>query len=208
MNKLTGILPLLEQLAPTIASVVGTPLLGGAVAALEDALGLKPAANDSIDNRSSAITQAVETASPEMLANIRKADQDYAAKMADLGFKDKETLMQLGYQTQKLEVDDVANAREAAKNNALVYKLALCILITFGIVMAAVLWGCYALITGGLPVSEIGAVAAVAGLVGSVVGYVAANAQTVVNFLYGSSLASSKKSDAIATAIQKIGGAS
>ncbi len=208
MNKLTEILPLLERLAPTLAAVLGTPLLGGAVAGLEAVFGITPAAGATVDDRANIIAQAIEGASPETLAAIHKADQDYAAKMADLGFKDKEALAQLSYQTQKLAVDDVTNAREIAKNNATVYNLALCILVTFGIVMGGVLWGSYALLTGGLPLKEVPVVAAVSGLVGSVVGYAAANAQTVINFLYGGSIGSSRNIDAMTTAIKKIGGAS
>jgi hypothetical protein len=72
--------------------------------------------------------------------------------------------------------------------------------------MVAVLWGCYALLTGGLPIKDVTVVAAVSGLIGSVVGYVASNAQIVVNFLYGSSLGNRKNIDTITTAIaNKVG---
>jgi len=52
-------------------------------------------------------------------------------------------------------------------------------------------------------VKDVSVVAAVSGLVGAVVGYVAANAQTVVNFIYGGSLGSEKKTDAMSAAVQQ-----
>jgi hypothetical protein len=68
--------------------------------------------------------------------------------------------------------------------------------------MGAVLYGCWQLLAGGITIKDVSVVAAISGLVGSVVGYVAANAQTVVNFIFGGSLGSEKKSDAMAAAVQ------
>ena len=69
--------------------------------------------------------------------------------------------------------------------------------------MAAVLYGCWQLLQGGITIKDVSTVAAISGLVGSVVGYVAANAQTVVNFIYGGSADSTKHADAMAAAVQQ-----
>jgi hypothetical protein len=111
MAGLNQVLAVLEQLAPTIAAVLKTPLLGSAIAVLESVLGLTPGANASVDERAMAVAQAIEGASPEALAAIRRADQDYAAAMAELGFKNKEAFEKLERQTQKFDIDEVANAR-------------------------------------------------------------------------------------------------
>ncbi len=184
MNGLNRVFNVLKQLAPTIAAALGTPLLGSALTALEGVLGLAPDTNLSVDDRATAVALAINVASPEVLAAIRKADQEYAAKMAELGFKDKEMLAQLEYQTKNLEIESVTDARRYRN----IHMLALWVLMTFAFVMTGVLYGCYLLLTGGIPIKDVAVVAAVSGLVGSVVGYVAANAQTVVNSLYSASL--------------------
>src|SRR5258707_5874994 len=101
----------LETLAPTIATAVGTPLLGGAVAALEGVFGLTPTPGASMQARQDDVATAVMGASPEQLAGMRKADQDYAARMAEAGFKDKETIAQMTLVATQTFVADTADAR-------------------------------------------------------------------------------------------------
>jgi hypothetical protein len=93
-----------ESLAPTIAAAVGGPLAGGAVTALEHVFGLTPTAADTQSDRLDSIASAIAGATPEQLANIRKADQDFQVSMASLGFKDKEAIAALA-------VQDVEGAR-------------------------------------------------------------------------------------------------
>lgn len=190
----------LETLAPTIATAVGTPLLGGAVAALEQVFGLTPAATASIDARQDAVATAVMGASPEQLAAVRKADQDYAARMAEAGFRDKEAIAAMQLQETQTFVADTADARRTNANNARVFWLGVVILSTFAAIMFASLWGAYALLTGQMPVENAAVVGMVAGFVGTIIGYSAANAQQVVGFFYGSSKGSEQKSEAMAAA--------
>ena len=190
----------LETLAPTIATALGTPVLGGAVAALEAVFGLTP--SGSMDDRKDAITTAVAGASPEQLAAIRKADQDYAARMAEAGFKDKEALAQLAFQETALYVDDTENARKANAANDKVFWLGVVVLATFAAVMGLSLAGAYELMTGRLPVENAAIVGMVSGFVGTIIGYVSANAQQVVSFFFGSSKGSETKSDAMADAFK------
>ncbi|MDN8037475.1 hypothetical protein [Burkholderia vietnamiensis] len=93
-----------ESLAPTIATCVGGPLAGTAVSALERVFGLTPTATDTISGRQDEVAAAIAGATPEQLANMRKADQDFQVQMAELGFKDKEALA-------ALNVQDVEGAR-------------------------------------------------------------------------------------------------
>jgi hypothetical protein len=190
----------LATLAPTIATALGTPVLGGAVAALEAVFGLTP--SGSMDDRKDAITTAVAGASPEQLAAIRKADQDYAARMAEAGFKDKEALAALALQETQTFVADTADARKANAGNDKVFVLGCVVLSTFATVMVASLWGAYALLTGALPIRDAALVGMVSGFVGTIIGYVSANAQQVVGFFFGSSKGSEAKSDAMASAFK------
>lgn len=92
-----------ESLAPTIATCIGGPLAGTAVTALEHVFGLTPS-DSSTDQRLDAVASAISGATPEQLANIRLADQNFQVSMATLGFKDKEALA-------ALNVQDVQGAR-------------------------------------------------------------------------------------------------
>jgi hypothetical protein len=190
----------LETLAPTIATAVGTPLLGGAVAALEGVFGLTPAAGASMQARQDAVATAVQGASPEDLAKVRKADQDYAARMTEAGFKDKEAIAAMQLQETQTFVVDTADARRTNATSDRVFVLGCVILMTFAVVMGAALYGSYALLIGKLPVENAAVVGMVAGFVGTIIGYVGANAQQVVGFFFGSSKGSEQKTEAMASA--------
>ena len=56
----------------------------------------------------------------------------------------------------------------------------------------------------GITIKDVSVVAAIAGMVGSVVGYIAANAQQVVGYFFGSSAGSSSKTDAMGDAVSKL----
>jgi hypothetical protein len=197
-------LNVLERVAPTIATVAGTPLLGGAVAALEAAFGLTPKPDAPMDQRQDAVAQCVTGATPEQLLALRKADQDYAARMAEAGFKDKETLAQLAVHEEEVFVGDVQNARAANAANMRVFWLGVAVLATFGGVCFGALWGAYALLTGKLPVTDAAIVGMVSGFIGTIIGYVAANATQVVSFYFGSSKGSEQKSEAMSTAFTQV----
>jgi len=125
MSGWTDALSVVEKLAPTIATCVGGPLAGGAIAALEGVFGLTPAPNASIDDRQSAVAAAISGATPEQLAAMRKADQDYAVAMAQAGFKDTETLA-------SLKVQDTVSARDMQTANKSPVPAWLTFFVTFG----------------------------------------------------------------------------
>lgn len=190
----------LEEVAPTIATALGTPVLGGAVAALEAVFGLTPDKSASMDSRQENIAAAVAGATPDQIAAMRKADQDYAVAMAQAGFADKEAIARLAVQEEQIYVTDTADARAKNAANARVFWLGVVILATFGGVMSAALWGAYGILTGKVPIVDAAVVGMVSGFVGTIIGYVSANAQQVVSFYYGSSKGSEQKSEAMAAA--------
>ena len=114
-----------ENLAPTIASVTGGPLAGTGVAALEKLFGLTPEPKASTDDRLTNVAAAIAGATPEQLAAMRKADQDYAVAMAQAGFKDKETLA-------SLTVQDTVSARDMQTANKSTVPAWLTFFVTFG----------------------------------------------------------------------------
>lgn len=123
--KWSDVSSVVENLAPTIATVVGGPLAGTAVSALEHVFGLTPDASASVDQRQETVAAAIAGATPQQLADMRKADQDFQVKMAELGFKDKEALA-------SLNVQDVQGARDMQKNTRSWVPPALTLFITLG----------------------------------------------------------------------------
>ncbi len=83
------------SVAPTIATALGGPLVGGAVSLLTNALGLGENASEQD------IVKAIASADPETLAKIKQAELDYSKRIAELGVD-----------LQRLAVQDRASARD------------------------------------------------------------------------------------------------
>lgn len=62
--------------APTLGTALGGPLGGAAVSAIAGALGCEP--------NERAVEKAVQSATPEQLAEIKKAELDFEARMKEL----------------------------------------------------------------------------------------------------------------------------
>lgn len=189
------------SVAPTLATMLGGPLAGAAVSALGKALGLGDTAT------ADDITKVAQSGNmtPEQLAAVRIADQEYALKLKDADFKLSELNAATETSFNSAVIADVADARKAGSGNWMVMWIGVLILISFLIAMCLVLWGCWAMMTGAMHVDDKGTFAAVTGLVGAIVGYFASNAQTVINFLFGGSLGGRKNADNLAAATAQLG---
>lgn len=189
------------SIAPTLATMLGGPLAGAAVAAIGGALGL------GADATADDITKVVQAGNvdPSQLSAIRAADQEYQLKLKDADFKVAELNAATEASFNTAVVADVADARKAGSGNWMVMWIGVLILVSFLIAMVMVLVGCWALISGSLQVSDPGVFAAITGLIGSIVGYFASNAQTVINFLFGGSLGGRKNADNLAAATAQLG---
>ncbi|WP_247664485.1 hypothetical protein [Ralstonia pseudosolanacearum] len=200
MGALDKVLPALAKLAPMIATGLGGPLAGGAVAALESVFGIAASPDETLQDRQQTLATAIAGASAEQLLALRKADQDYQARMAEAGFKNQEALASVGLQTEQAYLSDTQDARHANAQDGRVFWLGIVVLTVFAIVMFAALWGSYALLTGEVAIKDPTTASMVAGFVGTIIGYVAANAQQVVGFFFGSSRGSDNKSQSMASA--------
>ena len=177
-----------KTVAPWLGNAIGGPLGGVVMRKLAGAvLGDENASEDQV-------AEAIAKATPEQLLAIKKADHEFEKSMRELGIKE-----------QALYVEDTNKAREAHKGDPAVFRLGIAVLVTFAVVMAVALYGAYEILTGGIVVKEIGMVAAVFGLIGSIIGYVAGNAQQVIAFFFGSSAGSKQKTDAIAASLANVG---
>lgn len=70
--------PLLGQIAPTLATALGGPMAGLAVKTLSNVL----LGNESGD--ADAISEALKSATPEQLADVKKIDADFKVRMKEL----------------------------------------------------------------------------------------------------------------------------
>lgn len=191
----------LLQIAPTLATMLLGPLAGGAVTALEGALGLQQGAGKAAV--ASALQQGALT--PEIIAAIRGADQAHEQNLKSLNIDLAKVNADYQKAMAEIEVDDRKDARKNLSGHSAIWWIGSLILVTFAIVMSMVLYGSWYILQRGIEIKDVGAVAAISGLIGSVVGYVAANAQTVINFMFGGSFGSDKKTDAMNEAIRSIG---
>lgn len=142
-----------------------------------------------------AIGEAVANATPEQMIRLREGEQAFKVRMTELGFQNEQELA-------RVYVGDVQDARKAHAGDRGVFWLGISVLLTFAAVMALALAGAYQLLTGGIQVKDVGVVAAIFGFLGTVVGYVAGNAQQVVSYFFGSSRGSKEKADAMAQAFK------
>ena len=92
---------LVKSIAPTIGTALGGPLGGMAGLALAKVLGV----SDESAHDDTALAAAIQGASPDQLLALKKADQDFALQMQELGFKNVEAL-------EALAAGDRASARE------------------------------------------------------------------------------------------------
>ena len=173
-------------------------LIGLAANAVSSATG------KTVEPDQAAIATAVANASPEEIMKMKVADDELKVKLQSLGFAHEEEIKKLDLQEQQAFIADTSDARHSFAQAQGVFWLGISILLTFAVLMGAVLWGCYEMITGGLHIQDPGTVAVIFTLIGTVVGYLASNAQQVVGFFFGSSHGSQSKSDAMAGAVKDL----
>lgn len=118
----------LKTVAPTLATLIGGPLAGGAVTALEGVFGIgttDPTGSSDLAARLTQVSASLQGATPEQLAAVRKADQDYAARMAEAGFKNVSDM-------EALSVQDRASARQMQMTTKSWVAPCLAVLVTVG----------------------------------------------------------------------------
>ena len=169
-------------------------LIAMAAQTVSDVLGV-PVAADGAE-----ITTAVANATPDQLLTLRSREMDFKERMQALGFQQERDLRTLDLEETKALIADATSARSVFGSNDNVFVMGVVILITFACVMAMVLIGLFLLMSGRVTV-DAGTLAVCAGLIGTIVGALAANAQQVVSFFYGSSKGSKDSGDRIGQAL-------
>ena len=152
--KFNAIKGLIGALAPTIGKALGGPLGGAAAQTIAGVLGCKP------DEKS--IEKAVQAATPEQLAEIKKAEFDFQARMKELDVD-----------VFKLETEDIQHARSAFKGDWTPKFIAVACVFFFG--------GYIALVTLQDPAANDD------GIVNLVLGYLGGIVSSIISFYYGAS---------------------
>ena len=172
----------LATVAPALAGSIGGPLAATGVQILSNALLGNPDATKAEIEK--LITGGL---SPEQLAVCKKADLDFAATMEELGIR-----------REQLYLEDTKDARQR--------EISLGDIWTPRLLAAIVLGGFYYSLCFVLS-GEAGESLKdpnVAVLIGSVIGYASAKADQVLSYFFGSSIGSKQKTDALASAANKI----
>ena len=152
--KFDAIKGLIGAVAPTLGQALGGPLGGAAAQTIASVLGCKP------DEKS--IANAVQAATPEQLAEIKKAELDFQVQMK-----------KLDVDVFALEVEDVQHARSAFKGDWTPKFIAVACVIFFG--------GYIALVTIQDPSANDD------GIVNLVLGYLGGIVSSIISFYYGAS---------------------
>ena len=184
----------LLDIAPAIATGLGGPLAGTAVQALSQAITGKPSATKE------EITKIAEKGlTPEQLVAVTAANNEFALAMKNADID----LVKVNNAHTEAYLTDTQDARKSNAANQNVFYMGCVILVTFASVVGLSLYGAYQVLTGGILPKDPALVAAVFGFIGTLIGYISANAQQVISFYYGSSQGSASKSDALADAMKK-----
>ncbi|MGE9985387.1 hypothetical protein [Desulfovibrio sp. SGI.169] len=154
---------IVATVAPAIATALGGPLAGLGVSAIGKALGLGDGSNE--DD----VAAAVLRASPDQLLAIKRAELEFTTKIKELDVD-----------LERIAMADRASARkrEAATGDSWTPRL-LAILV-IGLFGFCVWWA----FSGDVAAMD----AAQIGIIGGVIGYASAKADTVVGYYFGSSV--------------------
>jgi hypothetical protein len=163
---------IIATVAPWIGTALGGPLGGMAVGAVADAFGLS-------DKTEATIKQALSGATPEQMLALKNADQAFSAKMQELGFADVEKLASLAVENTK-----DARAMQIVTRSNVPAMLALLITVGFFGILVGMLYGV-------LKVTDNQALLIMLGALGAAWG-------AVVNYFFGSSADSGRKTELLA----------
>lgn len=163
----------LAALAPGLATAIGGPVAGLAVSSIEKVFGLTPGSGTP-----EAISLAMNTATPDQLLALKKADNDFTVQMR-----------QLDINLEEISEKDRDSARQREigtkdhSNSILGGVIILGFLFAVGMVLGGQVMGLKDANT--------------AALIGTLIGYISAKADQVVAYYFGSTRQSANKDDTI-----------
>ena len=157
--KFDAIKGLVGELAPTIGAALGGPVGGAAASMLADVLGCDPTPQK--------IERALQQATPEQLAEIKKAELDFEVRMKELEVD-----------VFALETKDIQDARDSFSEDWTARAIAL---------LSILLFGGYVLLVTLQPADDNDL-----NVVNLVLGYLGGIVSSVVSFYFGASKSGGK----------------
>ena len=157
--KFNAIKGLIGDLAPTLGAALGGPVGGAAATMLADVLGCDPTPQK--------IEKALQQATPEQLAEIKKAELDFEVRMKELEVD-----------VFALETKDIQHARESFSEDWTARAIA---------ILSILLFGGYVLLVTLQPADDNDL-----NVVNLVLGYLGGIVSSVVSFYFGASKSGSK----------------
>ena len=157
--KFDAIKGLIGDLAPTLGAALGGPVGGAAATMLADVLGCDPTPQK--------IEKALQQATPEQLAEIKKTELDFEVRMKELEVD-----------VFALETKDIQHARESFSEDWTARAIA---------IMSILLFGGYVLLVTLQPADDNDL-----NVVNLVLGYLGGIVSSVVSFYFGASKSGSK----------------
>ena len=157
--KFDAIKGLIGELAPTLGAALGGPVGGAAAGMLAEVLGCDPTPQK--------IERALSQATPEQLAEIKKAELDFEVRMKELEVD-----------VFALETKDIQHARESFSEDWTARAIAL---------LSIMLFGGYVLLVTLQPADDNDL-----NVVNLVLGYLGGIVSSVVSFYFGASKSGSK----------------
>jgi hypothetical protein len=157
--KFDAIKGLIGDLAPTLGAALGGPVGGAAATMLADVLGCDPTPQK--------IEKALQQATPEQLAEIKKAELDFEVRMKELEVD-----------VFALETKDIQHARESFSEDWTARAIA---------ILSILLFGGYVLLVTLQPADDNDL-----NVVNLVLGYLGGIVSSVVSFYFGASKSGSK----------------
>jgi len=155
-DKIKG---LVGELAPTLGAALGGPVGGAAASMLADVLGCDPTPQK--------LNKALSQATPEQLAEIKKAELDFEVRMKELEVD-----------VFALETKDIQHARESFSEDWTARAIA---------ILSILLFGGYVLLVTLQPADDNDL-----NVVNLVLGYLGGIVSSVVSFYFGASKSGSK----------------
>ena len=167
-------------IAPTLAAMLGGPLAGTAVGALEAALGLNQGAG------ADGITQVIQTGqmTTDQIAAVRKADQEHAERLQEMQID----VLKLNASTAQAAVDaevkdrDSARQREEAVKDTTPGRLAYIMVLGFFALSGALVWLLVLDPDKAIKVPQPAWL-----LIGTIMGYLSAEAKAAAAYYFGGS---------------------
>ena len=145
------------------------------------------------------IAKQVTGLEPDDAAKAIALDPALALKFKESVLSNELEIRKLALAETVAYIGDVQDARKYRDDK--VFWLGIAVLSSFAFVVGLVLFGCYKVLLGGLPIDPV-LFGAICGFVGTLVGYQANNAGQVTSYYFGSSSGSKTNADALADSIK------